>query len=136
MADIPNPRSRSQILGSMITAFLSRTGVPNLAVGNPIRSILESAAQSDLRTSQDIFNLLNSMSLDLSSGIALDRIGFDEGVNRLAQTSSQGTLTISDTSFDKVESRIYQGAGSPIAGSSTIKVEDAVELPAMGEPAP
>jgi hypothetical protein len=116
----------------MIATFLSRTGTPGMAVGNPILSILESATQSDLRSSQDIFNQLSASSLERATGLALDRVGISAGVARLVQLAAQGYLTIGDSSFDKVASRVYQGAGAPIAGSTTIKVEDGTDFPSSG----
>jgi len=132
MADIPTPRSYSQILGEMVDALLSRLGLPSLRVGSPALSILEAAAQSDLRSSQDIFNLLNSLSLDRASGLALDRIGADEQVPRLGQTAASGAVDISDTAFTKISTLIYQGLGSPIVGTMTLNVDDASLFPTSG----
>lgn len=116
----------------MVDALLSRLGLPSLRVGSPALSILEAAAQSDLRSSQDIFNLLNSLSLDRATGLALDRIGADEQVDRIARSAASGTVDISDTTFTKIASRIYQGLGSPIVGTVALNVEDASLFPASG----
>lgn len=129
MADIPTPRSRSQVLGGMISTFQSSTSLPSLPVGDPILSILEAAAQSDLRNSQDIFNLLNSLSLDNATGVALQRRGLSEGATMLGPIASQGSVTISDTSFSKIETQIYQGASAPIVGATSIKVESGDAFP-------
>lgn len=132
MADIPTPRSRSQIVGEMVDALLARLGLPALKVGSPALSIIEAAAQSDFRSSQDIFGLLNSLSLDRATGQALDRIGQDEGVVRQTRTAAAGTLTIGDSSFSKIATPIYQGGPAPIIGSTTIKVQDALLFPNSG----
>jgi hypothetical protein len=66
----------------MVDAFLSRFGLPGMKKGSAVLSILETAAQSDMRNSQDIFALLNSISLKRAKGVALDRIGADEGAPR------------------------------------------------------
>jgi hypothetical protein len=132
MADIPIPRSYSQIVGEMVDALLSRLGLPALKVGSPALSIIEAAAQSDLRSSQDIFNLLNSKDLDRAEGLSLDRIGRDEQVPRIGEAPAAGRLTITDTSFTKRETRIYQGLGSPIVGTVTLNVEDAAIFPTSG----
>src|SRR5574343_474601 len=125
MAEIPVPRSRSQIVGEMVNALLARLGLPNLRVGSPALSIIEAAAQSDLRSSQDIFNLLNSLSLDRATGIALDRLGADEDSVRIAQFPASGFVTISDTSFTKKSTKIFQGRPAPIIGSPVVYVTDA-----------
>lgn len=132
MADIPVPRSRSQIVGEMVDAVLARLGLPSLKVGSPTLSIIEASAQSDLRSSQDIFNLLNSLSLDRASGQALDRLGADEQVPRIGETPSSGRLSIGDSSFAKLATRIYQGGASPIVGTTALPVEDAAAFPATG----
>lgn len=132
MANIPLPRSRNQIVGGMINTILSRTGYPSLQVGNPVLSFVEAAGQSDLRGSQDTFNALNANSLDRAEKQALDRAGADEDCLRLAQSPSTGNLTITDTSFTKISTSIYQGAAAPIVGAPVLLVESAQDFPAIG----
>lgn len=129
---IPEPRSYQTILGDMIDAFLSRFGLRGLKTGGPLLSILESAAQSDLRGTQDIFNLLDATDVDRASGIALDRKALDEDTFRLPISASSGAVDVSDTSFTKISSKIYPGAAAPNAGTSVIKVADASAFPATG----
>lgn len=125
MADLPVPRSYSEILGDMIDAFLSRYGLRALKVGSPVLSMLESAAQSDLRSSEDIFTLLEAATLDQAKGLALDRIGADEGVARRTESPASGVVTIGDDSFAKISSRVFQGTAAPIVGSDHVNVTDA-----------
>lgn len=132
MADIPVPRSRSQILGGMINTITSKD-LPPPTVGSAILSILESAAQSDLRSSQDIFDLLNSTSLESAQGEALIKQGLDEDLRMLGQRPSSGYVTISDSSITKIASNIYQGGSAPIPGSVIVLVDDASAFPASGE---
>lgn len=132
MATIPTPRSYAQIVGDQLDILLSKLGLPSLRVGNPALSIIEAAAQSDLRSSQDIFNLLNSTSLDRATGTALDRIGADEDIPRIGLKASSGVVTISDTSFTKLQSNIFQGLPAPIIGAVIINVADALLFPASG----
>jgi len=135
MADTPTPRSYQQTLGDMFDAFLSNQGINSLRVGGPIVSILEAAAQSDTRNSQDIFNLLTSNDLDNATGLALARKGADEQVPKLEITPATGTVTISDTSFTKKSTNLFQGAPAPIVGSgvtSPINVVDADSFPSSG----
>jgi len=129
---IPVPRSYSQIVGQMTNALLSQLGLPTLQIGNPALSIIEAAAQSDLRSSADIFNLLASQSLDTAAGLALDNLGADENTPRIAQAPSSGTLTISDTSFTKVSTVIFPGQPAPIVGSAVIYVTNASGFPSTG----
>ncbi len=122
MATIPVPRSFSQIVGDMLDALTSRFGIPSVKVGSPTLAIIEAAAQSDLRSSQDLFQLLDSTSLDRAEGLALDRIGADEDRPRIKETPSSGPVSISDTSFTKVATKIFQGLPAPIIGSTVIFV--------------
>lgn len=132
MGDIPVPRSYQQILGDQIDAFLSKQGISNLRVGSPILSMLEAAAQSDFRSSQDIFTLLNSIALSKATGLALERIGNDENVPKLQQSAASGVVTISDSSFTKKSTKLFQGSPAPIVGSSSLDVVDASTWPATG----
>lgn len=132
MADTPTPRSLPQTLGDMFDAFLSNQGINSLRVGGPIVSILEAAAQSDLRNSADIFQLLASVDLDNATGLALARIGLSEGLPKIQVSPSTGLVTITDTSFTKISSKLFQGLAAPIVGSVTINVVDASAFPATG----
>jgi hypothetical protein len=130
--DIPRPRSYPQQLGDMIDSVTSRVGITRLKVGGPLLSVLEAAAQSDIRQSHDIFNLLNATDLDNSEGLALDRIGNSERVPRFLLLKATGTVDFSDTSFTRVSSRVFHGTSAPIVGSTVLNVESALGWPATG----
>lgn len=132
MATIPTPRSFSQVFGDMLDTFLSRFDIPSIKPGSPVDAMLNAAAQSDLRSSQDIFTMLNAQSLDRAQGTALDRIGADEDVPRQTQTSSSGSVNIGDSSFAKISTKIYQGQPAPIVGSGFLYVVDGSKFPASG----
>lgn len=132
MADIPTPRSYSRILGDQIDVFLSRFGIAKLKVGSPILSLLEAAAMSDARSTQDIFGMLTASTSDTARGIALDRQAADEDIRRLGSVSASGYVTIGDTSFSKVATQVYQGGAAPIVGSQSLLVVDASSMPASG----
>jgi len=131
--EIPTPRSYQSLLGDMIDGFLSRFGLRGLRVGGPILSILEDAAQSDLRGSQDIFNLLDATDIDRATGLALDRKALDEDLSRFPIKASTGFLTIIDNSFTKISSKVYPGAAAPNAGTTVLKVSDASDFPSTGQ---
>jgi hypothetical protein len=133
MADLPQPRSYQSILSDIIDAFLSRFGLKRLKIGGPILSIMEAAAQSDVRSSQDIFNLLDAQSLDRATGVALDNAAADENLSRIPVTAATGLVNFLDTSFTKISSTVYQGAGAPNIGTISLKVADATSFPASGQ---
>lgn len=126
MATIPTPRSYSQILGDMLNTFLSRLGLPAIKAGDPSLSIMEAAAQSDFRSTQDIFQNLNAQSLDGATGVALANKGRDARVPRISQAPANGRVTIGDSSFEKIDTRIYQGGTGVTAGSTTISIESSI----------
>ena len=135
MADTPTPRSLQQIEGDMFDAFIAKTGISSLKVGSPLRSLIEAVAQSQLQNSADIFQLLNSSSLDRATGTALEAIAADEGIVRQSASASFGYVTFTDLGFTKVETLLLQPASvsdkqitvknstSIVAGSS-IKLND------------
>lgn len=126
MATVPVPRSYSEILGSMLNTFLSRLGFPAIKAGDPSLSVMEAAAQSDFRSTQDIFQNLNAQSLDGASGVALVTKGRDARVPRISQSPANGRVNIGDSSFTKTETRVYQGGTGVTAGSTTLSVESAI----------
>lgn len=132
MAQIPTPRSYNAVVGGMINRFLSTYGLKSLKVGGPVLSILEAAAISDVRSSQDIFDLLSAISLDRATGVALDRIGADEDILRIAESSASGLVTITDSRYTKKTTKVFQGKPAPIVGSSVVHVVDASSFTATG----
>lgn len=111
-----------------MNTFLTRLGLPGIKTGDPSLSIMEAAAQSDFRSTQDIFQNLNAQYLDGSTGLALNLRGRDERVARISESLASGKVTISDTSFSKVETQVYQGGVGVTAGSTTISVESAIPV--------
>lgn len=108
-------------------------GVANLRVGGPLLSAFEASSRSDARNSQDLFSLLGAISIDRATGLALDRWGRDEDVPRYQESPSTGLVTISDTSFTKLSSKVFQGSPAPIVGSVSIDVADASLFPSTGQ---
>jgi hypothetical protein len=123
VAGIPTPQSFPQFLGQSIDSVTSRTGIRRLRVGGPFLSILEAAAQADVRSTQAVFQALNANDLDNTEGAGLDKIGESEDTPRPQQAKATGTVTIGDSSFTKSSTKIYQGTGAPIVGSVSINVE-------------
>ncbi len=133
MSDLPQPRSYFSILSDIIDAFLSRLGLKRLKIGGPILSIMEAAAQSDVRSSQDIFNLLDAQSIDRATGVALDNAAADENLVRIPVTAATGLVDFLDTSFTKLSSIVYQGSSAPNIGTLALKVADASSWPSTGQ---
>ncbi|MDE2425786.1 MAG: baseplate J/gp47 family protein [Elusimicrobia bacterium] len=132
MANNVTPLSFQSILGQMVSTVLSDLGLQKLKVGDPLLTILEAAAQSDFRQSQDNFNNLQSISLDSATGAALDNIGAAEDVPRPGATIATGVVTFSDTSITKISSTVYAGTPAPPSNSSSINIALGTVFPASG----
>jgi hypothetical protein len=122
ISSTPTPQSYQQILGAQLNTVRSRLGLRKFKPGGQFLTIFEASAQSDARISADVFKGLLSQDLDASEGIVLDRIGNSEGVPRRSKKASQGQITVTDPSFQKVSSTVYHGKPAPIVGSVSVYV--------------
>ncbi len=129
---LPTPRSSSQVIGSIIDAFRSRTGIQTLRKGSGILSALEASGQSDVRSAQDVFNALDLRDLERISGSLLDLVANDEGVPRQQASSATSYVNILDPRFDRISTRIYSGAAAINVGSLIVRVSDALAFPSTG----
>jgi hypothetical protein len=50
---------------------------------------------------------------------------------RETENPASGPVTISDTSFNKISSKVFQGTPAPIVGSVKVNVTDASQLPQL-----
>ena len=132
MSLIPVPRSVPQIISDMLSAFEAKTGIPSVKVGSPVLSIIEASAISDFRSTQDLFGVLNSLSIDRATGPALDKIGNDDDIPRPGATFASGFVIVGDSSFLKITSKVYAGKPAPIVGTTTLYVADASAFSASG----
>jgi hypothetical protein len=128
----PNPKSYEQILSEMIDAYLSKIGINDLNVGGAMLSFMEADAQTVYRALAENFSYLRDSSVDNASGEALRRIAADENVKIQTAKVATGKVTIRDTSFEKIATKIYAGASAPNIGTTTLKVSDASLFPSSG----
>ena len=122
-----------QILKSLIQEYVYKSGVTDLNKGSVTRSLLEAAALSDYKVQADIMAALNSVDIDRASGLDLDKIGFAKDVMRPQAKAANGVITIYQKGITKVETKIYQGAAAPPAGSLVINVTDISGFPTSGQ---
>ncbi len=127
---IPTPRSFVEILSEMLATFTSRAKIRTLKVGNPILTILEAAAQSDVRSSQDLFSLLESNSVDYSDANSLREKLKSEGAEEFGSRTASGFVNFSDSTITKIETVVYQNNAVP--GTTSLQVADASTFPASG----
>ena len=129
---LPTPKSREQILSEMLTEYVGLTGVNDLNTGSVLTQFFDVVARSVARTSGDIFQILRDYSIDRATGEALNRIGDEERVYRKVAQTATGTVKVTDTSFEKISTKVYAGSTPPNIGSKEIKVSDASLFPSTG----
>ena len=132
MANLPNPRSYDTLLGDMIATYMSKIGVNDLNEGSAVLSFFETMAQAIYRASGDTFSILRDYSVDRATGEALKRLAEEERVPPIPARPATGRVTISDTTFDKIETKIYAGGTPPNVGSNSVKASDASEFTSTG----
>jgi uncharacterized phage protein gp47/JayE len=129
----PTPKSYEQILSEMISTYLAKTGINDLNPGSAVLSFFETVAQSVSRASGDTFSILRDYSVDRAVGEALKRIAAEENVPISPKKVATGVVTITDTTFSKISTKIYAGANPPNIGSVVIRVSDASLFTASGQ---
>jgi len=125
MSGTPTPKSYEQILGDMISTYTSKVGVNDLNTGSVQLSFFESVAQAIYRASGDNFSILREFDVDRAGTEKLKRIAADENIVVQGDKVATGTVTITDTSFEKIVTKVYAGANPPNIGSTIIRVSDA-----------
>jgi len=129
---LPTPKSREQILSEMLTEYVGLTGINDLNTGSAVTQFFDVVARSVARTSGDIFQILRDFSVERATGEALNRIGREERVYRNTAQVASGKIKVTDTSFEKISTKIYSGAPSPNIGAIEINVSDASKFPSSG----
>ena len=128
----PQPASYDQILGEELSTFQAKTGINDVNPGSITTGLLETVALTVARASGDVFQILRDQSVDRASGDALRKIQQDEGLSDLPAQVASGSVTITDTSFNKISTKIYAGANAPNVGSTSILLSDASSFSVTG----
>lgn len=132
MAGLPTPRSYEDILGDMLSTYMSKIGVNDLNTGSAVLSFFEAMAQAVYRSSGDTFSILRDFSVDRAEGEALKRLQEEEGVAEIPARVATGNVTITDSNFTKQATKVYAGGNPPNVGSTIIEVSDASAFSASG----
>jgi len=125
-------RSFQEILSDMIAKFVANTPVTDLNKGSVVSTFLEAAATEDFRQYFAMLDIINNYSLNTTEGDELDKRADEYGITRSASSKSSGVITVTDSSFEKISSRIHAGLAGPLAGQSVIYVDDAGNFPSTG----
>ena len=125
MANTPRVKSYEQINGLMLATYMSKIAVNDLNTGGAMVSFFEAVAQAIYRASGDVFQIFRDFSVDRAQGEALKRLAREERVLPIPATVATGKVNISDSSFNKISTKIYQGTNPPNKGTNFIYVSDA-----------
>jgi uncharacterized phage protein gp47/JayE len=125
-------KSFPQIVGSMAAKVAAETPINDFTDGSVILTLLEAAAQEDFQAYVQMLNIIRNYNLDTTEGEDLDKRASEFGLTRLQAQSHTGFVTIKDLTFTKISTKIYAGLPGPTAGSISIFVDDASDLPAAG----
>lgn len=128
-------RSYAQIEGSMISKMLAETDLTSLSPGSVFLTTIQAAASSDFATEGKLLKLMKMRNIEDSTGTDLEDMAQEMGVTpkRYGAAASRGSITITDTAFNKIASNIYAGTSSPISGDTAINVVDASTFFASGK---
>lgn len=130
--NLPTPQSFEQLQADMLSSYASKTGQDDFNVGSTITSIFEVVALTTARASGDIFQVLKDYSVDRATGDTLKRLATENRVKLITAKPSTGAVTVTDTSFQKIFTKVYSGASSPNIGSTQLKVSDASTFTSAG----
>lgn len=130
--NLPNPQSYEQLLGDALSAYAAKQGIDDFNVGSAVTSIFEVVALLTARASGDIFQILRDFSVDRATGDALQRLAKENGITPITAKPTTGFVTVTDTSFTKISTKVYAGTTPPNVGSTVINVSDASAFPASG----
>lgn len=120
-------KSYNQILGQMVRKLIADTPVNDVNVGSVLLTLLESAAQVDFENSASILSVLELLNIDAINNSDLDARGADYGLTRITAQRSNGFVTIKDSTITKRSTGLYQVKNPPIAGSTTLYVNNAAD---------
>jgi hypothetical protein len=133
MANTPNIKSYEQLLGEMNRTYTSKIGVDDQNVGSANLCFFETVAQAIYRAQGSVLNILRDQDVDRATGEVLRKKAADEKVTIKGSTVGTGTVTVTDTSFSKISTKIYAGGKPVMIGATTIYVSDASNFPTSGQ---
>lgn len=133
MADnTPQPKSYEQIQSTLLSSYASKMGLNDMSVGSMVTGFFSVVAMAVARASGDIFAILRDFSIDRATGDTLKRLATENKVTPVTAKPATGIVTVIDTSFVKISTKVYAGAASPNIGSTEILVSDASEFTPTG----
>jgi uncharacterized phage protein gp47/JayE len=128
----PVAYSYEQYLSDALATYEGKTGVNDLNEGGISVGLFEANAQMTYRATSAIFQVLRDRSIDRAKGDILKRLAAEEGVAPIPAGPSTGVVTITDTSFVKLATKIYAGAKALNVGTTMVPVSNTTGWPSTG----
>jgi uncharacterized phage protein gp47/JayE len=125
-------KSYNQILGEMVRKIIADTPLNDVNTGSTLLTLLEAAAQVDFENNASILSVLELLNVDAIRNNDLDARAADFGIARIPSQKATGFVNISDSNITKRSTGLYQVKPAPIAGSTQIFVNNALEWSPTG----
>jgi len=126
-------KSHQQIMRDMIASFLANSPVNDINKGSNISTLLEAAATEDFNQYFQMLSIISDFVLDNTTGEDLDNRALEFGLDgRIQPKKAFTTVTIFDTAFSKVATKIHAGLAGPVSGSNVIFADNASAFTASG----
>ena len=116
----------------MIRKIIADTPINDINKGSVLLTLLEAAAANDYENNTSILNVLELLNIDALRNNDLDAYASNFGLVRNTATKASGFVKIIDSSITKRSTTLYPVKPAPIAGTSTIFVNDASEWTQTG----
>ena len=130
---IPTIKSYQQLFADAQAGFQASSGLNDWSTISLMTSFFSVVSLMVARASGDVLGILNGNSVDRAQGIQLVQLAADNNLTPIPAQVASGYVTIYDTSFTKISSKIYAGLPSPTIGSVQLAVQDASLFPSTGQ---
>jgi uncharacterized phage protein gp47/JayE len=122
-------QSERQVQTGLLTNLIARLGLNDVNAGSVLDILTQAIAQQDFSLYYQLAQLSRLVDIDELTGDDLDNKAFEYGLTRFQAVSATGTISIfRPVGFTKVSTTFYAGLPSPVAGDTTINVNDASNL--------
>jgi hypothetical protein len=122
-------KSERQIHTDILAKVLAELGLNDVNSGSVLDILTQAVAQEDFAQYVAMAQIARLVNLDAITGDDLDNKAFEYGLTRRAAQKARGKIDILRASdFVKVSTVFFAGSPAPIAGNTTIDVNDASSL--------
>ena len=122
-------KSKQQLLGDMFKSILAKLDLNDINRASFIRTILEAVAIEQFQHYVEMIKVLQAVDLNTRTGTDLDKTGEELDLPRIQATKATGPVSIlREASFEKVSSTFYSGLPAPVAGNTSLNVNNASNI--------